>query len=72
MHTDSGGFALKSLASTFRSFEREREREEMENERLLERERHQMEQIRELDLEELQVEEVDGLHDSSDDDLDAT
>lgn len=44
----------------------------MENERLLERERHQMEQIRELDLEELQVEEVDGLHDSSDDDLDAT
>ncbi|GLT73394.1 hypothetical protein SLA2020_452560 [Shorea laevis] len=44
----------------------------MEDERILERERHQMEQIRELDLEELQVEEVDGLHDSSDDDLDAT
>lgn len=45
-----------------------REREEMDD-RILERERHQMEQIRELDLEELQVEEVDGLHDSSDDDL---
>jgi cereblon len=41
------------------------------DDRILERERHQMEQIRELDLEELQVEEVDGLHDSSDDDLGA-
>lgn len=37
-----------------------------------ERERQQIEQILELDLEELQVEEVDELHDSSEDDRDAT
>ncbi|KAH7574286.1 hypothetical protein ACOSQ2_008672 [Xanthoceras sorbifolium] len=44
----------------------------MDDERLLESERHQIEQIRELEFEELQVEEVDDLHDSSDDDRDAT
>ncbi|KAF3446727.1 hypothetical protein FNV43_RR11907 [Rhamnella rubrinervis] len=44
----------------------------MDDENMRERERQQIEQILELDLEELQVEEVDELHDSSEDDRDAT